>query len=363
MPRPARPRSRTAIAAAKRAAAAAAGKRTAQQAAAKARADAARKLAARVAKKAKPRTAAKSAPKRSAKYRAAPEQKPKPKPKARPKQTPKPAQARPQGSKRIKQQVKRQVKSDAKEQVKEQVKEAAQPNSGGNNGAQSEMPSAAGCTKTSSCSIHTNQPDRITGYTTHGLHQAIGRNDGRGVNIGKMVDAMNNPKSVTHEEASRGVGWKFTGRGKKRAMVVFNEQDKVLTAMGTSRGVNPGKRSARPSWMHVRCSMNRKIQRLGGGGEMNDSETKRPAWFSGGSRLYRLLFELTESSPLLHAIAASSDAPTEGEADEMIDFLSSVLLQEGFVGDWEITSLGDGIESLIDIVNDAIPEGWTESGR
>jgi hypothetical protein len=89
---------------------------------------------------------------------------------------------------------------------------------------------------------------------------------------------------------------------------------------------------------------------------MNDSETKRPTWFSGGSRLYRLLFELTESSPSLHAIASSSEAPTEDEVDEMIDFLSSLLLQKGFAGDWEITSLGDDIETLIDIVNDAIPE-------
>ncbi|MEW1659733.1 MULTISPECIES: hypothetical protein [unclassified Streptomyces] len=89
---------------------------------------------------------------------------------------------------------------------------------------------------------------------------------------------------------------------------------------------------------------------------MNEHEEGQPEWFPGGNRLYRLLLELTENSPSPHAIASSSTSPVEDEAEELLDFLSAVLVRRGFAGDWEITPLGDDIETLIDIVNHMIPE-------
>ncbi|MFJ5679096.1 RHS repeat-associated core domain-containing protein [Streptomyces sp. NPDC093097] len=217
--------------------------REAAQRAKRAKANALRQRA-----KAKQRTANRAAPKRASKYRHVAKQRPKPraKPTYRPRTKPAPKQARPQGSR----QIKREIKSEVKEQAKEQVKEAVQPSNGGSRPQNETSSLSTACTRSSDCSIHTNQPDKITGYTTHGLHQAIGRNDGRGVNISKMVDAMRNPKLVTHEEDHRGVGWTFTGRGKKKEVVVLTQQGRVITTFGASRGTNPGKRSSRPRWMH-----------------------------------------------------------------------------------------------------------------
>ncbi|HAU7016461.1 TPA: type IV secretion protein Rhs, partial [Salmonella enterica subsp. enterica serovar Broughton] len=71
---------------------------------------------------------------------------------------------------------------------------------------------------------------KITGYTRHGLNQAIGRNGGKGVNIKDMLDAVQNPKKII-ENANGTI--KYQG---KRATVVLNQDGKVVTVFGKSRG-------------------------------------------------------------------------------------------------------------------------------
>ncbi|EFC1529192.1 DUF6531 domain-containing protein [Escherichia ruysiae] len=71
---------------------------------------------------------------------------------------------------------------------------------------------------------------KITGYTRHGLNQAIGRNGGKGVNIRDMLDAVRNPKKII-ENANGTI--KYQG---KRATVVLNQDGKVVTVFGKSRG-------------------------------------------------------------------------------------------------------------------------------
>jgi uncharacterized protein RhaS with RHS repeats len=62
----------------------------------------------------------------------------------------------------------------------------------------------------------------ITGFTRHGLNQAINR----GVSPGAMCDAVNNPISVT--ERSNGTT-RYTGAG---AVVVLNPAGRVVTVWG-----------------------------------------------------------------------------------------------------------------------------------
>ena len=71
---------------------------------------------------------------------------------------------------------------------------------------------------------------KIKGYTQHGLNQAIGRNGGKGVNARAMLDAVKNPKKVV--EQANGTT-KYIG---KKATVVLNEEGKVVTTWGKSRG-------------------------------------------------------------------------------------------------------------------------------
>ncbi|WP_158525406.1 RHS repeat protein, partial [Glaciecola sp. KUL10] len=59
---------------------------------------------------------------------------------------------------------------------------------------------------------------KITGYTKHGLNQAIGRDGGRGVNATEMLEAIRNPKKAIQQ--SNGA---TAYRGKK-ATVVLNEE-------------------------------------------------------------------------------------------------------------------------------------------
>ncbi|WP_216594488.1 hypothetical protein, partial [Pectobacterium brasiliense] len=58
---------------------------------------------------------------------------------------------------------------------------------------------------------------KITGYTKHGLNQAVGRNGGKGVNAKDMLDAVKNPKKVV--ENANGTT-RYQG---KRATVVLNQ--------------------------------------------------------------------------------------------------------------------------------------------
>ena len=71
---------------------------------------------------------------------------------------------------------------------------------------------------------------KITGYTKHGLNQALGRNGGRGVSAKHMLDAVKNPKKVV--EGANGT-IKYQG---KKAAVVLNSEGKVITTFGKSRG-------------------------------------------------------------------------------------------------------------------------------
>ncbi|WP_143532198.1 RICIN domain-containing protein [Saccharothrix sp. ALI-22-I] len=71
------------------------------------------------------------------------------------------------------------------------------------------------------------------GHTRHGLNQSIGRNDGRGVNLRAMRDAVRNPKKVVQQE---GGTVRYVGRN---AQVVLNRDRQIVTAFGKSRGPKP----------------------------------------------------------------------------------------------------------------------------
>jgi len=63
---------------------------------------------------------------------------------------------------------------------------------------------------------------KITGYTRHGLNQAIGR-EGTGVKPGVILDAVKNPKQVVQQSGGR---IKYVG---SNATVVTNAEGKVIT--------------------------------------------------------------------------------------------------------------------------------------
>ncbi|OEE54090.1 hypothetical protein [Vibrio splendidus] len=84
--------------------------------------------------------------------------------------------------------------------------------------------------KSQGCVTNNAVAGKITGYTKHGLNQALGRNGGRGVNAKHMLDAVKNPKKVV--EAANGTT-KYQG---KKATVVLNGDGKVVTTFGKSRG-------------------------------------------------------------------------------------------------------------------------------
>ena len=71
----------------------------------------------------------------------------------------------------------------------------------------------------------------ITGYTTHGLNQAISRNGGQGVSPSAILDAVRNPAQVVQQTANQTI--KFVGDD---ATVVLNQQGKVVTTWGIPRG-------------------------------------------------------------------------------------------------------------------------------
>lgn len=71
---------------------------------------------------------------------------------------------------------------------------------------------------------------RITGYTEHGLNQALGRNGGRGVNAKAMLDAVRDSRKIVAQPNGT---TKYVG---KRATVVLNADGKVVTTFGKSRG-------------------------------------------------------------------------------------------------------------------------------
>ena len=69
---------------------------------------------------------------------------------------------------------------------------------------------------------------RISGYTVHGLEQAIGRDAGKGVAPKAILDAVRNPLNMV--EQAGGVV-KYVG---DKATVVLNEAGKIITTWATS---------------------------------------------------------------------------------------------------------------------------------
>ncbi|MDX2205430.1 MAG: hypothetical protein NW223_21960 [Hyphomicrobiaceae bacterium] len=65
-------------------------------------------------------------------------------------------------------------------------------------------------------------PSEITGYSRHGLNQAISR-DGVGVAPGAILDAVENPLNIAGQS---GELFMLTG---KNAVVIVNGQGKVIT--------------------------------------------------------------------------------------------------------------------------------------
>jgi RHS repeat-associated protein len=72
--------------------------------------------------------------------------------------------------------------------------------------------------------------DKVTGYTRHGLNQAISRNDGRGVSPKAILDAVRNPKKIVPQSDGR---IKYSGAD---ATVITNSQGKIITTYGQPRG-------------------------------------------------------------------------------------------------------------------------------
>jgi hypothetical protein len=70
---------------------------------------------------------------------------------------------------------------------------------------------------------------QITGYTRHGLNQAISRDGGQGVSASAILDAVRNPQSATLQANGT---TKFIGES---ATVVINPQGKIVTVWGQPR--------------------------------------------------------------------------------------------------------------------------------
>tara|TARA_B110001454_G_scaffold211813_1_gene227911 strand:- start:1664 stop:2218 length:555 start_codon:yes stop_codon:yes gene_type:complete len=70
-------------------------------------------------------------------------------------------------------------------------------------------------------------PAEVSGYSRHGLNQAISR-DGVGVAPGAILDAFNNPLAITGQSGGR---FMMTG---KDAVVIVNDQGKVITTWATN---------------------------------------------------------------------------------------------------------------------------------
>lgn len=73
----------------------------------------------------------------------------------------------------------------------------------------------------------TRLPSEISGYSRHGLNQAISR-DGVGVAPSAILDAFKNPLNITGQSGGR---FMMTG---KDAVVVVNQDGKVITTWVTN---------------------------------------------------------------------------------------------------------------------------------
>ena len=73
-------------------------------------------------------------------------------------------------------------------------------------------------------------PQSLTGYTKHGINQAISR-DGFGVSPATILDAFNNPTSVIGQTGKYGGAFQMTG---KNGVIVVNPQGQIITTWGTN---------------------------------------------------------------------------------------------------------------------------------
>ena len=78
-------------------------------------------------------------------------------------------------------------------------------------------------------------PDGVTGYTQHGLQQALGRDGGAGVSESAINDAVQNPIQVGKQPNGT---YRFVG---ENATVVLNPEGKVVTAWANN---SSGRRNA-----------------------------------------------------------------------------------------------------------------------
>jgi hypothetical protein len=75
------------------------------------------------------------------------------------------------------------------------------------------------------------------------------------------------------------------------------------------------------------------------------SDPTRPAWFTGREEALAVLRRAARDRGITLDPAT---APNADEAWELSEGLCSILIAEGFEGDWEITPFGDMVEDLID---------------
>ena len=71
--------------------------------------------------------------------------------------------------------------------------------------------------------------DVVKGYTKHGVNQAIGRNNGKGVDPEGIVDAVKNPSKIVEQA---GEVKKYVG---EKATVIVSKDGKIITTYGKPR--------------------------------------------------------------------------------------------------------------------------------
>jgi RHS repeat-associated protein len=79
--------------------------------------------------------------------------------------------------------------------------------------------------------------DVISGYTRHGINQAIGRNGGKGVSTKSILNAVTNQKSASATSEGNGA-MKIVGNNK--TSVVINKDGKVITTYSGAKGQSRG---------------------------------------------------------------------------------------------------------------------------
>lgn len=94
----------------------------------------------------------------------------------------------------------------------------------------SEVGAAAGVTGTAGAAAVAGKEavavaGKVTGYTKHGLNQAISRDGGRGVSPKAILSAVKSPTKVTEQAGGKAM---YTG---KDAKVVLNSEGKVVTTI------------------------------------------------------------------------------------------------------------------------------------